>query len=104
CDKLASDQAAPFGNAAGVCVSALRGTGLDDLLARIEAALPGDRRVRVQLELPLEDGRTLARLHQFGRVLASEVRDSRLWVDAEVPESLAAQLKPITPRRPQKDR
>jgi GTPase len=93
CDKLPPSEAAHVGGAAGVRVSALKGTGLDQLLARMQADLPGEGLVRMQVELPLEDGRTLARLHESGRVLASEVRDSHLWVDAEVPQSLAGQLK-----------
>jgi GTPase len=98
CDKLPPELLPFHGNGSGVCVSALTGAGLPELLARIDAALPSEGLVRVQLELPLEDGRTLARLHARGRVFASEVRDSHLWVDAEVPESLAGQLKPASPR------
>ena len=99
CDKLPPAEAEMIGaNANGVRVSALRGTGIEELLVRIEAALPGEGLVRLQLELPLEDGRTLARLHQRGRVFRSEVRDSHVWVDAEIPVSLAGQLK--HPARP----
>jgi GTPase len=99
CDKLPAELLPSYGNGSGVCVSALQGTGLPELLARIDAALPAEGLVRMQLELPLEDGRTLARLHARGRVFASEVRDSHLWVDAEVPESLAGRFKPATQRR-----
>jgi len=102
CDRLSEDQFASFSSGQGVCVSALRGDGLRDLLHRIEAALPFEGLVRMQIELPLEDGRTLASLHARGRVFASEVRDSHLWVDAEVPVSLAGQLKPAA-ARPQRD-
>jgi len=104
CDKLPAEQSASFGNGTGVRVSALRGTGLAELLAQIDAGLPGDGLVRLQVELPLEDGKTLARLHARGRVLASEVRDSHLWVDAEVPESFAGQLKPVSAVREGKGR
>ena len=96
CDKLAADEVASFGNGAGVLVSALRGTGLEELLARIDAALPGEGLVRMQIELPLEDGRTLALLHERGHVFASELRNARMWVDAEVPQSLAGQLQPAS--------
>ena len=98
CDKLPADML-PSCNGSGVCVSALQGTGLPELLARIDAALPSEGLVRMQIELPLEDGRTLARLHARGRVFTSEVRDSHLWVDAEVPESLAGRLKPASSGR-----
>lgn len=98
-DKLPPELLSSYGNGSGVCLSALHGTGLQELLARIDAALPAEGLVRIQLELPLEDGRTLARLHARGHVFASEVRDSHLWVDAQVPESLAGQLKRASPRR-----
>ena len=93
CDKMPLPFSAVPGNGTGVRVSALKGTGLNELRARIEAELPSEGLVRMQLELPLADGRTLARLHERGRVFASEVRDAHLWVDAEVPASLAGQLK-----------
>jgi len=93
CDKLPPELLPSLGNGNAVCVSALRGTGLEDLLARVDARLPGQGLVRVQVELPLEDGRTLARMHARGHVFRSEVRGSRLWVDAEIPESLAGQLR-----------
>jgi GTPase len=96
CDKLAAEELGSFGNGSGVRVSARCGTGLAELLGRIDAALPGEGLVRMQIELPLEDGRTLALLHERGHVFASEVRDSRLWVDAEVPQSLAGQLQPAS--------
>jgi GTPase len=96
CDQLTTEDLGSFGNGSGVRVSARLGTGLEELLARIDAALPGEGLVRVQIELPLADGRTLALLHERGHVFASEVRDSRLWVDAEVPQSLAGQLQPAS--------
>ncbi len=96
CDRLSEDQLQSLAGGHSVCVSALHGDGLRDLLARIEVALPSEGLVRMQFELALDDGRTLARLHSRGRVFASEVRDSHLWVDAEVPPALAAQLKPFS--------
>jgi GTP-binding protein HflX len=98
-DKLPPEQAAALGNGSGVLVSALRETGMEALLARMDALLPAEGLVRIELQLPLEDGRTLARLYALGRVFASEVRESHLWVEAEVPESLARQLGPAVLRR-----
>jgi GTP-binding protein HflX len=98
-DKLAPEQTAALARGTGVLVSALRETGLEELRERIEAMLPAEGLVRIELRLPLDDGRTLARLHSRGRVLASEVRNSYLWVDAEVPEALLAQLEPGLFRR-----
>ncbi len=76
-----------------VFVSAQQGTGLDALLERIDQVLPVDRTVQLSLRVPLADGRTLALLRAGGRVISSEVRDSHLWVEAEVPESLARKIR-----------
>ena len=83
-----------------VLVSALRGTCLDELLRRIDESLTADPMVPVRLLLPLSDGRTLALLHARGRVLHTEVRDSHLWVEAQVPESFARQLDTLAAEPP----
>jgi GTPase len=76
-----------------VLVSALTGEGIDELLRRIDAALPIDPVVTLSLRLPLAEGRTLALVHALGRVLRSEVQDSHMLLDAEVPVSIARQLR-----------
>lgn len=101
CDQLPPEMRASLGNGDTAAVSALRGDGLEELLARMDARLPGGSVVRVELDLPLEDGRTLARIHARGRVLSTEVRGSHLRVNAEVPESLAGQLRNFS-RRPER--
>jgi len=78
---------------APVLVSALTGEGLDELLRRMDAALPIDPAVLMFLRLPLTEGRTLALLHALGRVLHSEVDDSHMTLDAEVPASIARKLR-----------
>jgi GTP-binding protein HflX len=72
--------------------SAVTGAGLEDLLARIDAVLPGDPLVHLNLQIPLADGRDLAIVHACGRVLNSEVVDGHMKLEAEVPESIARQL------------
>jgi hypothetical protein len=47
----------------------------------------------MSLRLPLAEGRTLALVHALGRVLHSEVDDSHMLLDAEVPVSIARKLK-----------
>jgi GTP-binding protein HflX len=96
-DRLAPEQLAALQHNGKVLVSALEGTGLGPLLARIDRALNVDPPVRLELSLPVADGRTLALLHDRGRVLRTEVRDSRLWVEAEIPESLARRLQTAHP-------
>src|SRR6202521_5158120 len=76
-----------------VLVSALTGEGIDGLLRRIDVALPIDPMVMLSLRLPLAEGRTLALVHALGRVLRSEVEDSHMLLDAEVPVSIARQLR-----------
>jgi GTP-binding protein HflX len=97
-DRLAPDEAAGLYNHNGnTFVSAQEGTGLEELLRRIDETMPVDPPVRLRLQVPLSDGRTLALVYAGGRVLASEVRDSQLWIEAEVPESLARRLREFVP-------
>jgi GTPase len=76
-----------------VLVSALTGEGIDELLRRIDVALPTDPLVSLSLRLPLSQGRTLALIHALGRVLRSEVEDEDILLDAEVPVSIARRLR-----------
>jgi GTP-binding protein HflX len=101
-DRLTPEQRAPLfrssGNGTGtnggpVLVSGLTGEGIDELLRRMDAALPVDPVETLSLRLPLAEGRTLALVHALGRVLHSEVEDSHMLLDAEVPVSIARKLK-----------
>jgi len=76
-----------------VLVSALTDEGIDELLRRIDVALPTDPLVSLSLRLPLSQGRTLALIHALGRVLRSEVEDEDMLLDAEVPVSIARRLR-----------
>jgi GTP-binding protein HflX len=76
-----------------VLVSGLTGAGIDELLRRIDAELPTDPMVALSLRLPLTEGRTLALIHAMGRVLHSQVEDSQMLLEAEVPVSLARRLR-----------
>jgi GTPase len=76
-----------------VLVSALTGEGIDELLRRVDVALPTDPVVSLSLRLPLSQGRTLALIHALGRVLRSEVDDDDMLLDAEVPVSIARRLR-----------
>ena len=101
-DQLTQEQRAPLvhpyamgagTNGGPVLVSGLTGEGIDELLRRMDAALPVDPVVTLSLRLPLAEGRTLALVHALGRVLHSEVEDSHMLMDAEVPVSIARKLK-----------
>jgi GTP-binding protein HflX len=78
---------------APVFVSALHGEGMEELLRRIDAALPADPMVKLSLRMPLSEGRSLALIHALGRVLRSKVSDSHMDLEAEVPEAVARRLK-----------
>jgi GTPase len=80
------------GDAGPVLVAGLTGKGIDELLRRIDAALPVDPVVTLTLRLPMAEGRTLALIHAMGRVLHSEVEDSHMLMEAEVPTSIARRL------------
>ncbi len=92
-DRLTPEQHDALRSNGKVLVSALEGTGLATLLAQMDQVMPVDPPVRLELRLPVADGRTLALLHDRGRVLRTEVQDSQLWIEAEVPESLARRLQ-----------
>jgi len=49
--------------------------------------------LHLRFALPLEDGRAIAIVHALGRVLHSEVQDSVMSMEAELPESVARRLK-----------
>jgi GTP-binding protein HflX len=76
-----------------VLVSGLTGEGVEELLRRMDVALPVDPVETLSLRVPLEEGRTLALVHALGRVVHSEVEDSHMLLDAEVPVSIARKLK-----------
>jgi GTPase len=81
------------GDGASVNVSALTGEGIEELLRRVDAVMPTDPVVTLSIRLPLSEGRTLALIHALGRVLSSNVDDSHMRLDAEVPSSVAKRLR-----------
>jgi GTPase len=99
-DRLTSEERKAINRCAGrsaadapVLVSALTGEGIEDLLIRMDAEMPTDPVVTLSIRLPLAEGRTLAMIHALGRVLHSEIDDSHMRLDAEVPASIAQRLR-----------
>ncbi len=76
-----------------ILVSALTGEGVDELLRRIEKAVPIDPVVRLSLRIPMSEGRTLALIHALGRVVESHVNSSSMELQADVPETIVRRLK-----------
>jgi GTP-binding protein HflX len=93
--KAITNGAERNGNAAGapVLVSALTGEGIEELLQRMDAETPTDPVILLSMRLPMAEGRTLALIHALGRVLHSEVQDSHMLLEAEVPASIAKRLR-----------
>ena len=93
-DRLTPEEAASVnGNHNSSRVSGLTGEGLEALLSRIDEAMPVDPVLHLHFTLPLSNGRAIALVHALGRVLHSEVQDSAMAIEAEIPESVARQLK-----------
>lgn len=68
-----------------IYISAKEGTGIDELLQRIDEALVADPVRRCLLRVPASDGRTLSRLQARGNIIEREYEsngDSILLVDA----------------------
>jgi GTP-binding protein HflX len=80
-------------NANKIFTSAVAGYGLDDLLARMDAELPVDPIVHLHLRIPISDGRHLSLVHACGRVLDSKLLDNHMYLEAELPQSLARRLE-----------
>ena len=93
-DRLAPEEAATVnGNHDSARVSGLTGEGLEALLRQIDEAMPVDPVLHLHFTLPLSDGRAIALVHSLGRVLHTEVQDSTMAIEAELPESVARQLR-----------
>jgi GTP-binding protein HflX len=101
-DRLTPEERKAITNGAARCtgaggtpvlVSALTGEGIEELLRRMDAEMPTDPVVTLSIRLPLAEGRTLAMIHALGRVLHSEIDDSHMRLEAEVPVSIAKRLR-----------
>jgi GTP-binding protein HflX len=93
-DRLPAHERALLRNSPrGVFVSAVTGDGLDALRREIDRQLPADRRLRLCLALPSALGRERARIHEHGRVLTERFADGRVWIEAELPESVAREFE-----------
>jgi len=80
---------------AALCISALRGVGLDELIDTVASHLALDV-TRVKLSFNLDkpaDREQIARLYRHARVLEHETRDGRVAIVADVPRRLVAQLQ-----------
>jgi hypothetical protein len=49
--------------------------------------------VKLSLHMPLTEGRSLALIHALGRIVSSQVNDSHMDLEAEIPETVVRELK-----------
>ncbi|HLI33664.1 MAG TPA: hypothetical protein VKW70_01365, partial [Terriglobia bacterium] len=75
-----------------VAVSAQTGSGVPQLLRRIDETLNTDPIVEVDFELSSTDSKSLALLRQRGTVLSEQYIDHRILVRVRLPESLRVSL------------
>lgn len=97
-DRLPPEEREALGKTIGdeggpLLVSALTGEGIDGLLRRMDAEMPTDPVVTLSIRLPLAEGRTLAMIHALGRILHTEIDDSHMRLQAEIPASIAKRLR-----------
>ena len=76
-----------------VYVSAAEGTGLDRLLARIDAMIEEDPVSRVHLRVPQKEGKTLAMLEAKARIYSRAYRDGAVRLEVEAPESVVRRVR-----------
>jgi GTP-binding protein HflX len=76
-----------------VYVSAAEGTGLDKLLARVDAMIEEDPVSRVHLRVPQKEGKTLAMLEAKARIYSRTYKDGAVQLEVEAPESVVRKVR-----------
>ena len=89
--SLLADAERPGSNT--VYVSAMEGTGLDQLRQRIDERIEEDKVSRVHLRVPQQEGKTLALLEARARIYSRKYKDGAVELDADAPESLVRRVK-----------
>lgn len=93
CDRIAALPTWESGNAAPLCISAKTGGGINDLLERIAAALPPDRR-RVKLLLPFDKGALAGLCRREGAVEAENYCENGLEMTVTIGLRILEQVRP----------
>jgi GTP-binding protein HflX len=76
-----------------VYVSAVQGTGLDQLLVRIDAMIEEDPVSRVRLRVPQKEGKVLAMLEDKSRIYSRNYRDGAVELEVEAPASVVRRVR-----------
>jgi GTPase len=80
-------------------VSAVDGTGLKDLLNRIDTMIEEDPVSRVHLRVPQKEGKMLALLEAKARIHSRKYKDGAVELDVEAPESVMRRVRGFIVRR-----
>jgi len=75
-----------------VGVSAAAGIGLDALLTRLDAALPGQALVQMRLRIAASDGAAMHRVHEEARILSKRAVDEYYELEVEMTDTAAKGL------------
>ncbi|MFC4496452.1 GTPase HflX [Streptomyces ovatisporus] len=78
-----------------VAVSARTGEGVEELLVRVEEALPHPD-IEVEVVIPYTHGHLVARVHEEGELISEAHEEEGTRVRAKVEEDLAAELAPYS--------
>jgi GTP-binding protein HflX len=81
-----------------VQVSAMQGTGLDALLAKIDEVLVTDPVVTLKLKVPQAEGKLLAALEANARIIKRTFRGGNVYLQVQAPESQARRWEPFLVR------
>jgi GTPase len=74
-------------------VSAMDGTGLKELLGRIDAMIEEDPVSRVRLRIPQKEGKMLALLEAKARIHSRKYKDGAVELEVEAPESVVRRMR-----------
>jgi GTP-binding protein HflX len=76
-----------------VYVSAAEGTGLGQLLQRIDTLIEEDRVSRVRVRVPQKEGKTLAMLEAKARIYSRKYKDGAVELEVEAPASVVRRVR-----------
>jgi GTP-binding protein HflX len=77
----------------GIPISALQGSGIEPLLGGIDAALRSTR-LGCRVRVPYDRASVVSLLYERGRVLRRADQPDAVWLDVEIPRSLAGVVAP----------
>ncbi|MBI3894315.1 MAG: GTPase HflX [Acidobacteria bacterium] len=99
-DLLSEDQREALRGGEGIAISAKTGEGLEELLQAVDRCLLVDPLEKVQLRFAQDEGKDLAWVYEWGRVIRRQNEDGFVCIEAELPLTAVNKLAKyrITPR------